>query len=138
MRFQVNASLTPDAARIREEVFMKEQGFVEEFDDIDGISRHVVLYDGEEAVGVCRLFRGETDGVFVVGRLAVMPRVRGMGLGARVLAEAERLARESGGARVELDAQTRARGFYERLGYRAEGDEFLEEYCPHIRMWKAL
>ena len=32
------------------------------------------------------------------------------------------------------DAQVRAIGFYERLGFRAEGGEFLDAGIPHRRM----
>ncbi|MDY4474645.1 GNAT family N-acetyltransferase [Mitsuokella sp.] len=37
-----------------------------------------------------------------------------------------------------LSAQIQARPFYEKLGYRASGEEYLDEYCPHIRMEKEL
>ena len=31
-----------------------------------------------------------------------------------------------------------ARPFYEKLGYWASGEEYLDEYCPHIHMEKEL
>ena len=37
-----------------------------------------------------------------------------------------------------LAAQVRAKEFYEKQGYTAIGREFLEEYCPHIWMYKTL
>ena len=41
-----------------------------------------------------------------------------------------------GKALEEVAAQVRARGFYEKAGYTAYGEEFPEEYCPHIWMKK--
>lgn len=36
-------------------MFVKEQGFEEEFDDIDETAAHIVLFDGSHPVGVCRI-----------------------------------------------------------------------------------
>lgn len=40
--------------------------------------------------------------------------------------------------RLALSAQVRVRPFYEKLGFTASGDEYLDEYCPHIHMEKEL
>ena len=37
-------TLPEEAVRIRREVFMEEQGFAEEFDELDGRAKHLVLY----------------------------------------------------------------------------------------------
>ena len=37
-----------------------------------------------------------------------------------------------------LSAQVQAKPFYESLGYRAEGEEYLDEGCPHVMMRKVL
>lgn len=39
---------------------------------------------------------------------------------------------------VALSAQLRASGFYEKQGYKKHGDEYYDEYCPHVLMTKAL
>ena len=52
--------------------------------------------------------------------------------------EAEKQVRALRGDKLLLAAQTRVREFYEKQGYAAEGEEFLDEYCPHIWMSKAL
>jgi predicted GNAT family N-acyltransferase len=44
------------------------------------------------------------------------------------------LAGEQGLAQVHLNAQSSALGFYERLGFRADGPEFDEVGIPHRRM----
>ncbi len=56
-------------------------------------------------------------------------------LGARILAEGVRFARDSLGAgSVALSAQSYARGFYEKAGFSAISPEFLEDGIPHIKM----
>ena len=59
-------------------------------------------------------------------------------LGARIMEGAEQAARERGGLYMELSAQARAAGFYRRLGYVQEGEEYLDEHCPHVDMRKQI
>ena len=115
--FVLSNPLPPDAARIRQEVFVQEQGFAEEFDSIDRTAWHLVLYRGGQPAAVCRFFPGEEPGSYTVGRLAVRRPFRKMSLGAQVLAEAERRIAALGGKKVVLAAQVRAGGFYLRQGY---------------------
>lgn len=45
MYTKIFTTLPQEAKNIRIEVFMKEQGFENEFDDIDTISHHIVVFD---------------------------------------------------------------------------------------------
>ena len=45
-----------EAKNIRETVFVNEQGFNYEFDDIDDIATHLVLYTDDKAAATCRFF----------------------------------------------------------------------------------
>lgn len=46
MEIKIYNQLPDEAKEIRLEVFVKEQGFEEEFDDIDETAAHIVLFDG--------------------------------------------------------------------------------------------
>ncbi len=139
MDFKTYHALPEEAVFIRETVFVKEQGFAEELDDIDAIATHIVLYNKESMpVATCRYFWDKELNAWVVGRIAVLKEFREKHYGTAVLHEAERQIRENGAEKVCLAAQVRAKGFYEKIGYFAIGDEFLEEHCPHIRMCKNL
>lgn len=141
MGMQVKILKTPDtledAFLIREEVFIKEQGFQNEFDDIDKVSWHAVAYDEEKPVACGRLFQKEAN-TYVIGRVAVCHAFRGQHLGELIMKSLEAQANRLGAKEIELSAQCRAAGFYERLGYEAEGEEYLDEFCPHIQMKKKL
>lgn len=130
--------LPASAARIRENVFIKEQGFLDEFDHLDHAATHLVLYYNTISAATCRFYPFEEDNAYVIGRIAVVKEYRGKGLGTRLVQEAERQIKEAGGKRVLLAAQTLATGFYEKLGYAMFGDIFLEEHCPHVWMRKSL
>lgn len=131
-------TLPEEAKRIRTEVFLDEQKFTVEFDEVDDIAAHLVMYDGEKAVAVCRYFFSEEKDCYMIGRVAVDKQCRGKNLGSRIMTAAEDFIREDGGKAVAVSAQCRVSGFYESLGYKKASDEYLDEYCPHILMKKSL
>ena len=110
MKTQIYSTLPQEARRIREEVFVREQGFENEFDETDQRAFHLVLYDGEIPVAVCRFFPRGLCGDYVVGRIAVIKEYRGRKLGACLLREAEKEIQAAGGKRILLHAQCRAAG----------------------------
>ncbi len=130
--------LSADARAVREEVFVREQGFKEEFDGKDAFSQHLGFYKDGRPAACCRIFPAEKEGVWHVGRLAVLRQFRQKGVGAFVLARAEDEIRLRGGRSVELSAQLSARGFYAACGYTAAGETYEEEGVPHIAMRKDL
>lgn len=132
------AFLSSDAAAIRREVFMEEQGFREEFDEIDKTAVHLVMYEKGEPIAVCRYYPDPEPNCWRFGRLAIRKPYRVGGRGRALLAAAEADILQAGGQKVRLSAQVRVQGFYEKCGYRAVGDIYLDEDCPHIQMEKAL
>ena len=138
MTFRVYDKLCEDAKKIRTEVFVEEQGFEIEFDDMDKIAKHIVGYNGAKPVAVCRYFYDNEHNSYMVGRIAVAKEYRGKHYGDKILSFAELKIKEDGGKTVSLSAQTRVSGFYEKQGYKKQGSEYLDEYCPHILMTKTL
>ena len=112
LRFETSKNLSDDAIRIRTDVFVKEQGFEVEFDEKDADAYHMLVYEDDVPIAVCRFMPGE-DGVCTIGRLAVVQEFRGRSIGKAMLAEAEREVADMGQRRMVLSAQVRARG--ERL-----------------------
>ena len=123
------------AYAVRLEVFCEEQGYrpEEELDDADKTARHVIAFDGSVPVATGRLYtRG--PGVIGLGRIAVRRSHRGTGLGARLVAEMLRKARELGARQAELDAQCRVIPFYEKQGFAVCGEEHMDGRVPHREM----
>lgn len=119
--------------KLRTAVFVVEQSCpYQEVDDADKTARHLWLGDEAGIAAYLRLLPGEGPGELSIGR--VVSSRRGQGLGGRVLAEGIALARKLGAKAVTLAAQSYARGFYEKAGFRAVSDEFLEDGIPHIKM----
>ena len=129
----------PEAARLREEVFLQEQGFSTEFDEIDPAAWHLTLSRQGQTLAVGRLYPDpETPGQYIVGRVAAAKPWRGQGLGRQVVLALEQKARQLGARSLDLSAQCHAQGFYEKLGYAAYGEIYFDEHCPHIHMKKQL
>ena len=120
--------------RIRRDVFVQEQGVspANEFDDTDRVALHLLAWRGGEAVGTARLY-GE-GGVGRIGRVAVLASQRGRGVGNVLMVQALKEAGKMGYGEIVLHAQTRVQGFYERLGFQAEGAVYEEENIPHVTM----
>lgn len=137
---EVRISETRDIAlcrRLRREVFIEEQGVSEadELDDLDDEAIHLLAEDGA-ALGSARLLlRGETG---KIGRVCVVKSARGRGIGAALIRAAVEVLRARGMAQVKLGAQTHALGFYEGLGFVAQGPVYDDAGIPHRDMMLAL
>ncbi|MFD7454059.1 GNAT family N-acetyltransferase [Kitasatospora sp. NPDC059827] len=134
---------------IRREVFVVEQNVPEEleYDAYDATSVHVLAVGADGAgLGTGRLIFGDealeltggVEGRVLLGRLAVVAAARGTGLGADLVRAIEAAGRERGAVEVELHAQVQALGFYERLGYAAEGPVYEDAGIPHRTMTKVI
>ena len=129
-------SLPEEAKKIRELVFIKEQGFHDEFDEIDSYAKHLVLSDNGNPVATCRFFQETESRHYVIGRIAVIKQYRGQNIGADILKIAEEKIYQLKGTHISLRAQLRAKGFYEKQGYMPYGEIDFDEDCPHIWMRK--
>ena len=122
--------------RLRVDVFVVEQSCA--YAELDGRDRgalHVFYAEGGEIEAYLRILPPGAYFPDAAGIGRVIARRRGEGLGASVLAAGIAAARALPGAeRVRLEAQTYARGFYEKAGFTVCGDEFDEDGIPHIEM----
>ena len=123
---------------IRGAVFVAEQRvpIAEEPDVHDADAEHLLARIDGNPVGTGRLVADGRRGV--LGRLAVLPEARGTGTGAALAGAIEERARKLGLSEMELHAQTHALGFYQRLGYIARGEEYMDAGIPHLDMRKPL
>ncbi|KIV55818.1 GNAT family N-acetyltransferase [Aneurinibacillus migulanus] len=131
------------ALSVRRLVFIEEQNVPENIevdvhDDENTATIHVLALDGQgEAVGAGRL-REYEPGIGKIERVAVLSSCRSHGLGRLLMEKLEAEATENGYHTVKLNAQLQAQPFYERLGYKPEGDTFMDAGIEHIAMVKTV
>ncbi|MBF8807749.1 MAG: GNAT family N-acetyltransferase [Enterococcus lacertideformus] len=108
-----------DAVRIRNQVFVVEQGvpLTREIDKDEAHCVHFVLYTNKnQPCGTFRLLP-LTNGKMKLQRMAILSEYRQQGLGKLLVAEAETFAKRQGYNTILLGAQATAELFYEKLGF---------------------
>jgi predicted GNAT family N-acyltransferase len=121
---------------IRTRVFIDEQQVPEalEWDGEDESARHWLAEDatGQPIATVRLLNNGH------IGRMAVLPAYRGLGVGSALLQAVLDTAPTLGLHRVFLHAQTSAIAFYERHGFEVCSEEFEDAGIPHHSMQRFI
>lgn len=97
----------------------------------------IAAFEDDHILGCCILSRIDIETVRL-RQMAVQNNQQGKGVGASLMMLAENLARDRGFRKLVMHARKAALGFYEKQGYRVEGDEFTEVSIPHFRMYKML
>lgn len=118
--------------KIRDEVFIKEQHVPKEieWDGLDESAIHVIAQtDGKEFIGTARLIRTGQ-----IGRMAVISKYRGQGVGSLMLKRLIAIAKDKGLNSIFLHAQTHAIEFYLSQGFKEDGEIFMDADIPHKMM----
>jgi putative N-acetyltransferase (TIGR04045 family) len=124
--------------RIREEVFVCEQRLFQGSDrdgrDEDEATIKVLGFRDHVAGGAVRLYPLDDASHWQGDRLAVLPGTRGHGLGAPLVWFAVAMATSRGGRLMTAHIQPGNVAFFERLGWRASGEQEIYVGLPHVPM----
>ena len=127
-----------DAAfTIREQVFQQEQGVPasKEHDEHDRTDARHYLARAEDGTPAGAARWRETENGVKLERFAVLADFRNQEIGAALLhAVLADVAAEAPDAEVYLNAQLRAVPFYQRHGFRTEGEQIEEANIQHFKM----
>lgn len=94
-------------------------------------------FEEDKLEGCCMLTKTAPQTV-KLRQMAVTSGLQGKGIGRVLLNFAENVARDKGYRKMTMHARKNALGFYEKLGYKVVGDEFIEVTLPHFAMEKEL
>jgi len=119
--------------RLRVDVFVVEQECA--YAELDGRDLEpgallVWAADGDTVAATLRVLI-DPDGRARIGRVATSARHRGSGLAAALMRAA---ITEAGGRAIVLDAQAHLQAWYERFGFVAVGELYVEDGIPHVPM----
>ena len=128
-----------DCLALRHTVFVQEQGVsaADEVDGMDGECLHVLARLDDVPVGAARILI--RDGVAKIGRVCVLPTMRGSGLGGRMLGVMlADLSDMPDVQRAKLGSQIAAMTLYARAGFQPVGDRYMDAGLEHQDMERAV
>lgn len=130
----LSANEFPVAMDIRIKVFVEEQKvpLEEEHDSYDQVAQHFGVFIDEHMVGTGRLIIQNQIGK--IGRIAILEKYRGQGLGTQLIRTIISTGRSQGIQEFILGAQLQALDFYSQLGFKVEGDIFQDGGIAHRTM----
>ncbi len=145
MEFKLSkfTELTPDdlynLLRLRSEIFVVEQNCIyQDLDDKDQQSYHLLVYKPlNNLIAYARIMDCNISysNFCSIGRVLVKKENRKSNLGTllmeRSIKECENLF---GQIPIKISAQFHLKFFYNRLGFKEEGEQYLEDDIPHISM----
>jgi len=137
---ELNIKELYDLLQLRSEVFVVEQDCV--YQDIDGKDKkahHVLGYKNDQLVAYTRVFKPEDYFKKAsIGRVVVKERERQHNYGYDIMkASISLIENDFNETKIVISAQTYLGNFYNKLGFREIGEEYLEDGIPHIKMIKS-
>ena len=125
--------------QLRSEVFVVEQDCV--YQDIDGKDQkalHVLGFKNDKIIAYTRIFKpGDYFEEASIGRVVVAKNEREHKYGFYIMnVSVETIKKYFNETLIKISAQVYLKNFYNSLGFKTVGDEYLEDDIPHIAMIK--
>ena len=123
--------------QLRSDIFVVEQDCIFlDPDDKDQSAIHILGWEGSDLVAYARAFG---PGVYFeeasIGRVAVKEAYRGRGLGKQLMQESLKAVKTRfNTSHIALSAQKYLENFYRDLGFVTQGEDYLEDGIPDVRM----
>ena len=124
--------------RLRSEVFVVEQECIyQDIDNKDKKAVHIFLKEKNEIIAYSRVFKEkEYFENPSIGRVVVANKRRMYGVGKKIMNISIDYIKQNIKAKsIEISAQKYLKKFYLNLGFVQQGDEYLEDNIPHLRMF---
>ena len=136
---QLSTTELYDLLQLRSEVFVVEQNCA--YQDVDGKDQkalHVLGYKKDQLVAYTRAFGpGDYFEEASIGRVVVSQTERQHNYGYSIMeATISAIKTYFNTGTIALSAQTYLTQFYKNLGFQEEGEGYLEDGIPHVRMVK--
>ena len=125
--------------KLRDAILRKPLGLIFTPEDLEQEKDNILIaaFEEERMLGCCMLVEEQPD-IVRLRQMAVLNALQGKGIGRALMNFAENIARDRGYKIVRMHARNNSVGFYEKVGYKIKGDEFIEVTIPHYVMEKLL
>ncbi len=128
-----------DMVKLRYAILRKPLGLEFSPEELEKEKNDILIcyFDDNVLEGCCLLTKTDKHTVRL-RQMAVISGLQRHGVGKALMQFAENIARDRGFTSICMHARKTAMGFYEKLGYKKVGDEFMEVSLPHYKMEKEL
>ena len=125
--------------KLRDDILRKPLGLGFDESELDAEKENMLIgaFDDDQMLGCCMLVE-ENPSTVRLRQMAVLNDLQGKGIGRALMSFAENIARDRGYKIISMHARKNAIGFYEKMGYKVAGSEFIEVTIPHYLMEKKL
>ena len=124
---------------LRMEILRKPLGLGFDKEELEKEKEDILMgaFEDERLLGCCLMSRMDATTIRL-RQMAVPNNMQGKGIGRALMIFAENIARDQGYRKLCMHARSTAVGFYQKLGYSINGEEFTEVTLPHYVMEKSL
>jgi predicted GNAT family N-acyltransferase len=124
---------------LRYNMLRKPLGLTFSEEELQGEINNILIgcFDDDKLEGCCMLVPKDAE-TLQLRQMAGISGLQGKGMGRVLMQFSENIARDRGYKKLIMHARKTAMGFYEKLGYKKIGNEFLEVTIPHYAMEKSL
>lgn len=134
---ELNTTELYNLLKLRSEIFVVEQDCA--YQDLDGKDQkalHVIGTKNNTIVAYTRIFKaGDYLEQVSIGRVVVKGGERKHGYGLDIMkASIKAVEEQFGETTIALSAQTYLKRFYNSLGFKETGEEYLEDGISHVMM----
>lgn len=125
--------------KLRDDILRKPLGLTFTPEELESEKDNMLIaaFEDERILGCCMLVE-EQPGTVRLRQMAVLNDLQGKGIGRALMNFAENIARDRGYKILRMHARANAIGFYEKVGYKVRGEQFIEITIPHYVMEKLL
>jgi ElaA protein len=126
-----------DILQLRSEVFVVEQTCAyQDIDNLDKIAYHLYFTEKNIIIAYARLLpAGVSYDTPAIGRVIVKQTHRKRNFGKQLMEKAkEEVLKLFGTDKITISAQMYLKKFYNEIGFKEIGSEYLEDDIPHIKM----
>jgi len=137
---EITASEMYQMLRLRSEVFVVEQDCVyQDIDNKDQKAFHVFGFKNQELIAYSRIFdSGDYFNLPSIGRIVVKEEERQFKYGYELVDKSiQYILKNFTEKSILISAQTYLLKFYNSLGFIQQGEEYLEDGIPHIKMLRS-
>lgn len=125
--------------KLRDAILRKPLGLGFTPEDLEKEKDNMLIgaFEDERMLGCCMLVEEQPD-IVRLRQMAVLNDLQGKGIGRALMNFAENIARDRGYKIIRMHARNNSVGFYEKVGYKIKGAQFIEITIPHYVMEKEL